>query len=143
MRTLTLNQADKYRTNEREFIFIGCTPHDEYCTQAGANAEDSIIECKALANQLRRIYGREPEGCEFFILHNFHEFGEYYEAAIFFNCSDPDETDETDETDITFDYASKCELIPDKWDTEALQELRLAGHSKYQPAKVIQMKRIA
>lgn len=140
METLTLNQADRRRNESREFIFIGCTPHDEICTPAGytePGLKDGQIECKALINQLRRMYGQEPGGCEYFILENHHDFGIYHEAAIFFNCSDPDETDTTD---TAFDYASKCELIPGKWDAEALQELRAGGHSQHQPAKVIKMK---
>lgn len=87
-------------------------------------------------HQLQRINGKEPEGCEWFILENHHEFGIYYEAAIYFNC--PDE--ETEEEDITLTYANKCEMLPEKWDEEAKKELRSLGHTMYQPGKVVKMK---
>lgn len=136
MQILTLNQADRQRNYQRDYIVIGCTPYDEDCTQAGQDANNSIIECKALINQLRREHGKEPDGCTWFILHNFHEFGEYYEAAIFFNTSDPDETDEVDDS---FNYASECECLPCNWDAEALKELREQNYfiSKRKAATVI------
>ena len=136
MQILTLNQANRHVNFERDYIAIGCTPYDEECTQAGQDADNSIMECKALINQLRREHGKEPEGCKWFILHNFHDFGEYYEAAIFFNTSDPDETDEVDES---FNYASFCECLPSNWDAEALKELREQNYfiSKRKAATVV------
>jgi len=140
MRTLTLKQADRYRTGEREFIFIGSVPHDENCTPAGySNLEDGKIECTVLINQLRRIYGKEPEGCEFFILENHHEFGIYHEAAIFYNLISEDTEPETEQSESEI-YALKCEILPDTWDNEAISELRQLGHSQYQPAKIIKLK---
>lgn len=140
MKTLTLKQADRYRTGEREFIFIGSVPHDENCTPAGySNLEDGKIECTALINQLRRIYGKEPEECEFFILENHHEFGIYHEAAIFYNLVTEDLEPESDQTSSEI-YALKCEILPDTWDVEAISELRQLGHSQYQPAKIIKLK---
>ena len=154
MQTLTLNQADRSRNDKREFIFIGCTPNDEICTMAGYEAQalkNGQIECKALINQLRRIYGTEPEGCQFFILENHHEFGIYHEAAIYFNITDEnnrqflidngcDIQDIEPEENKSEIYAYECEQLPDKWDNEALNELRNEGHSQHQPAKVIKMK---
>lgn len=155
MKTLTLKQADRYRTGETEFIFIGSVPHDENCTPAGySNLQDGKIECIALISQLRRMYGKEPEGCEFFILENHHEFGIYHEAAIFYNIIPEPSKLDCDEMNDVFNnwwnaevdqtgseiYALKCEMLPDTWDNEAISELRKLGHSQYQPAKVIKLK---
>lgn len=138
MRTLTFQQACRYTSNETEFLTIGCTPCEEDCTPAGYdNLESGIIECKALINQLRRLHGIEPEGCEFFIMENFHDFGVYYEACIFYLLStDEDETHTDSEI-----YAFKCERLPEKWDDEAIKELRNAGYfmPKKQTANVINL----
>lgn len=156
MQILTLNQADRQRNYERDYIVIGCTPYDEDCTQAGQDADNSIMECKALINQIRREHGQEPDGCTFFVLHNFHDFGEYYEAAIFFkqiididwnNVTGQESTlpeilehfsDEQTESEI---YAYACEALPEKWDAEALKELREQNYfiRKPQAAKVIDL----
>ena len=156
MQILTLNQADRQRNYERDYIVIGCTPYDEDCTQAGQDADNSIMECKALINQIRREHGQEPDGCTFFVLHNFHDFGEYYEAAIFFkqiididwnNVTGQESTlDEilehfSDEQTESETYALKCEQLPEKWDAEALKELREQNYfiRKPQAAKVIDL----
>ena len=155
MQILTLNQADRQRNYERDYIVIGCTPYDEDCTQAGQDADNSIMECKALINQIRREHGQEPDGCTFFVLHNFHDFGEYYEAAIYFNTiTEPTQEDiesmneawnkwwnaEQDETESQL-YALKCEQLPEKWDDQALKELREQNYfiSKPKAAKVVSM----
>lgn len=120
-----------------EFFPLASTPHDEHCTQAGQDENLQIIECTALINQLIRSAGQPDEGAEFFIIENFHEFGTYYEAGIFYVPTQ----DEDDEDSKSEEYAQAIEQnIPDKWDAEALQELRTAGHPAHQPAKVIQMK---
>lgn len=121
-----------------EFLTIASTPHDEECTQAGQSQEDQIIECTALINQFIRAAGKPDEGAEFFIIENTgHDFGIYYEAGIFY-IPTPEDQEEENGSEI---YAMVIEAnIPDKWDLEALQELREAGHSKHQPAKVIKMK---
>lgn len=143
MTTLNLRQADRQRSEEREFLFLGCTPTNENCTQAGYEPEalkDGQIECEVLINQLRREHGKEPEECEFFILEQTHDFGIYHEAAIFYNQLTEMEYDNGEDEKVSETYAMKCELLPEQWDEEAKKELRLLGHSMYQPAKVIRMK---
>lgn len=130
MRILTLTQADSMR-NGKDFIFIGSTPHSEDCTQAGGDREESILECRILINQLRRLKGQEPEGTQFFILENHHEFGDYFEACIFYDL----------DNEAAEAYAFECEELPEYWGEAAKQELREAGHSKHQPAKIIHLKR--
>jgi hypothetical protein len=124
-----------------EFFSLACTPHDENCTQAGQDLESQIKECTALINQFIRSAGQPDPGAEFFIIETTgHDFGIYYEAGIFYQpqTAEQEEADEDSGSEI---YAMVIEQnIPDKWDPEALQELRTAGHPNYQPAKVVRMK---
>ena len=126
-------------SEEIEFLPLSCTPHNEECTPAGKDMESQILECTALINQLIRSAGQPDPGAEFFIIENTgHDFGIYYEAGIFYQPT-PD-TDEAEESQSEI-YAMVIEQnIPDKWDAEALKELREAGHPTHQPAKVIKMK---
>lgn len=126
-------------SEEIEFFPLSCTPHEETCTPAGKDEESQIKECTALINQLIRKAGQPDEGAEFFIIENTgHDFGTYYEAGIFYIPTA--ETDEAEESQSEV-YAMVIEQnIPDKWDTEALQELREAGHPAHQPGKVVRMK---
>ena len=105
---LSFDQAARRTSDTLEFLTLAPTPHNETCTAAGDSHEDGIKECIALINQLQRIHGQAPAGAEFFVVRNYHEFGTYFEAGIFY---------------------------------EVLQELREMQHSKYQPAKIIQLKR--
>lgn len=126
------------KANENlEFFSLAPTPHDEQCTQAGQAPELQIMECTALINQFLRAAGKPDEGAQFFIIENTgHEFGPYYEAGIFY-VPTPEGQEEENGSEV---YAMVIEQnIPDKWDAEALQELREAGHPLHQPAKVIKM----
>lgn len=125
-------------TESIEFLSLVSTPHDEICTQAGHDEDLQIMECTALINQLIRGAGQPDPGAEFFIIENTgHEFGPYYEAGIFY-VPTPEDQEEENGSEI---YAMVIEQnIPDKWDSEALQELKKAGHPNYQPAKVIRLK---
>lgn len=126
-------------STEIEFLNLASTPHDEICTPAGQDLESQIKECTALINQLIRAAGQPDPGAEFFIIENTgHDFGIYYEAGIFYQPT-PD-TDESEESQSEI-YAMVIEQnIPDKWDAEALKELREAGHPAHQPGKVVKMK---
>ena len=128
-------------STEIEFLNLASTPHDEICTPAGQDLESQILECTALINQFLRSAGKPDEGAQFFIIENTgHDFGTYYEAGIFYQPQTP-EQEEADEDSGSEIYAMVIEQnIPDKWDAEALQELRKAGHPAHQPAKVVKMK---
>lgn len=129
METLTFKRAaDMSFFKNTEFLVIASAPNDEFCTQAGVNYNDNIIECNALKNLMIRTYGQPPQNCEFFILENHHDFGTYLELAIFYN-----EEDEQSE-----EYALQCELTPDNWDEEALNELESAGYTPHQ-TKIIKL----
>jgi hypothetical protein len=138
---ISFNRICRQTGRDMEFINLSPVPHDETCTPAGGDHTDGAIECTALINQLKRMYGEPPAGAEFVIIWNEgHEAGTYQEPAI---CYVPeDEGDEEAQPSPSYEYAMKLERgTPDKWDAEALQELRAAGHSQHQPAKVIQLKR--
>lgn len=151
------NKAVKKSSSEIEFLPLASTPHDEQCTQAGQDEESQILECTALINQIIREAGHLATGAEFFIIANTgHEFGIYYEVGIFYKIiPEPSQHDIDNKTEVwekwwnadqdqtpSQIYAMAIEQnIPDKWDAEALQELREAGHPLYQPTKIIKLKR--
>lgn len=131
------NRAAAKANENLEFFTLASTPHDETCTPAGKDLESQLMECTALINQFIRSAGQPDPGAEFFIIENTgHDFGIYYEAGIFY-IPTPEDHEEENGSEV---YAMVIEQnIPDKWDEEALQELRTAGHPSYQPAKVIRM----
>jgi len=140
-KVMNFNRAAAKAGEEIDFFSLASAPHDENCTQAGQDEQSQILECTALINQLIRAAGKPDEGAEFFIIENTgHDFGTYYEAGIFYKpqTTEQAEADEDSQSEI---YAQVIEQnIPDKWDAEALQELREAGHPAHQPAKVVRMK---
>lgn len=106
------------------------------------------------------MYGPPPEGCQFCLIRNPHEFGTYYEAGLIYTDTDEDEEVEADieylqreaagiphpEIDplqakqaAMWDYINKLEHGADKWDDEALAELCQAEHPKHF-TKIIQLK---
>lgn len=132
------NAAKKCNYSEIEFLPLSCTPHEETCTPAGQDSDQQISECTALINQLIREQGPAPEGTEYFVIENTgHDFGIYYEAGIFYQQHEEEATEQTPSEIYALNLESN---IPDKWDAEALKELREAGHPMYQPAKVVKMK---
>src|SRR3989337_4399077 len=86
-RILSFEQALRETNKGKEFLNIGPTPHNENCTQAGINFCDSIFECAVYIRQLKRVYGPAPEGCEFFIMKNQHDFSTYYDVNIFYRVT--------------------------------------------------------
>jgi len=96
---------------------LGSTPSEENCAQLGEEDYERRAkkECRVYINQLRRQFGKEPEGAEFKIKAFSHDFGWYYEAVCIF--------DEDKEGSI--DYAYKCcNEGPEHWDMESLEELK-------------------
>lgn len=146
MKKLTIDQAGKLFRYNIDYFSLASTPHEEKCMQAGENPSASILECKALKDQLIRIYGKQ-EGTEFFIVANDHDFGRYYELGIMYKQppepgegATEEDWDKYDENPA-LEYAQKLESgIPDKWDYEALQYLEANEHPYHILAKVIQMR---
>lgn len=112
--TMTYHRASSSRSTD--FVSVGTTPSEEDCAQANpdnTNVDLMSRQCVAYINQLVRMYGEAPGNAYWFILKNYHEFGEYLEAALMYN---PDREDESE-------YAMEVESGAENWDPEALKEL--------------------
>lgn len=111
-----------------DYLDFGSAPSDERCAQLGVDpdyADRARRECRALANQLKRLCGEPPPGARFRVKSNPHDFGTYYSVVVEFDAGDQ----------IAADYAYRCdEESPDRWDSAALAELdtvcrRAAAHT--------------
>ena len=102
-----------------DFLELGPCPYDETCEQLGKDYDPARarLECRVLRDQLIRQFGPPPDGAYFRTRSNPHDFGTYYELAIYF--------DEHNETAVI--YALKVEhAYPQFWDKEAREALGLA-----------------
>ena len=100
----------------REHLEIGSSPNAEECQQVGSDDYNQLgfDECEIYARQLQRQFPNMPAGCFFKVKANSHDFGTYYEVAIFFDDDDED----------AVNYAYNIENNPPEfWDPEALDEL--------------------
>jgi hypothetical protein len=105
----------------KEILNLAPTPLDENCSEVGDinYREEALKEIHAFINQLRRQFGKEPEGCRYKITSNRHDFGTYYDLDIVFYADDENETE-------TEKYAYNVENnLPYNWDEEAIKELNL------------------
>lgn len=105
----------------RDCVYIGSTPSDESCQQVGMPSYDAAIarrECRAFINQLRRVFGEEPDGAELRVKVERHDFGSYPEVVCYYD----------DENAEATEYAYKCEGdCPTNWDLPAIVELQPAA----------------
>jgi hypothetical protein len=109
-----------------KFLFLGSTPNDEECTQAGQNFQAQIIECQCLISQFRRLYGPEPTNAEFFILMDRRFLsGITYEVVISYLPQ------KRRLKSLSEQYAKKCELGTSNWDEIALRELKEQRHPDF------------
>lgn len=94
---------------------IGSTPCDEECAQVGSEgyAAKARRESRAYINQLRRVYGPEPEGARLTMKAFPHDHGTYHEVVVEYDAS----------SEAARIYAFKAEVGLDTWDDEALKEL--------------------
>ena len=98
----------------RDSLDFDTVPLNEECTPAGRNPEQERRECKALINQLRRMFGDEPAGARLRIASNPHDFGSYLSVQCRFD----------DEIEAAAEYAYRIENdFPHEWDSSALVEL--------------------
>ncbi len=100
----------------RDSLSISCTPYDEECEQLGPNYRPEIAkaECRAFANQIRRVCGQPPEGARLKIASNPHDFGSYHEVEVVYDDRDRE----------AMEYAFKVEGADlATWDDEARKEL--------------------
>jgi len=106
-----------------EYLDIGSTPSGEDCAQLGSTKYDyyslSMMELKAYANQLKRIFTDMPSGLSIVKKSNAHDFGTYYELN--FKWVDGDRQSER--------YAYEAEgRLPEYWDEAAKSELTSKGY---------------
>lgn len=91
----------------------------ESCAQVGSREYDyrdcALKEAKAYMNQIRRVYGPEPEGVRLGTKAHPHDFGSYYTVCVFHDGSS-----------IARLYAEACDdgRITE-WDDDARIELGL------------------
>ena len=105
-------------TKEHKMIdyVVVCTPHEEKCAQVGSDnyLKNCRKECRVLAGQIFREFGRPPKGASLGIKTFHHDFGEYYELCVTFD----------DENDDAINYAFELESHQiDIWDIESRKEL--------------------
>lgn len=105
----------------REYMTLGPTPCDEPCEQLGPqySAERARAEVRVYCAQLVRQFG-ECDRITFGIKREGHDFGTYYEAAVYYDDAD----------DLASQQAYKVEAtLPVQFDAEARDMLAalLAG----------------
>jgi len=105
--------VESFTRSKNDYFSLGPTPASEPCVQIGEDISLCIAECSIYMQQLERRLGPPPEGCFFFLLKNFHDFGTYYEAGISY---DP-------ENEQAVEYAFKCEAGDDRWDDTAARQI--------------------
>ena len=91
----------------RDHLYIGSAPAGEDCAQLGRDDFGPLnrLECRAYVDALRVKYGPEPEGCDYRLKRENHDFGTYYEVAIYYDDSDP----------VACDYAFEVENGLETW----------------------------
>lgn len=99
------------------------SPVDESCEQVGPNydKEKAHFEAACLIGQLRRHFGKEPEGARFRIKENQHDAGTYVSVQIRF--------DEQNEAASNYAYGIEANF-PTLWDDEARKLLVARGYIK-------------
>ncbi len=96
------------------------TPFDEKCAQLGEDnyMQNARIEAHAYINQLIRVHGENPEGTNFRITQNPHDFGMYLDIRFDFD----------EEIEMHLYYMHNIESGLPLWDMKAKLELNKAGY---------------
>jgi hypothetical protein len=100
----------------RDYLAVGSAPADEECAQVGEPdyGNRARRECRAYIAQLRREFGREPEGASLVTRFFPNDFGTYLEVVCYFDEQYPE----------SVEYARRLECeSPANWDTQAAVEL--------------------
>jgi hypothetical protein len=101
-----------------DYLELGPSPCDEDCEQLGANYDPARarLECRVLRDQMIRQFGPPPEGAFYKTRSNPHDFGTYYELAIYY--------DEHNEVAVAYAFNVESQY-PQVWDAQARQALGL------------------
>jgi hypothetical protein len=100
----------------KDELDVGCSPSSEDCAQVGRDDyhHRAKVECRTYINQLRRMFGSEPEGASLHIKANPHDFGTYQSVVCRFDSNNK----------TAAEYAFRLESKgPEHWDDQAWQEL--------------------
>lgn len=111
-----------------EAFYIGPVPCDEDCAQIGVTEGASRlnrIECAAYIEALRKVYGPEPDHAHYSIKGESHDFGRYYEVAIYFDVNNEE----------AIAYASRVECGLSTW-SEADMTAPVQYDSNSQPVGI-------
>ena len=106
----------------REYLELCSVPTDEPCAMVGADdyAKRARIECHAFIDQLERAFPHAVDaGCTFRIRSNPHDFGTYYEVAVFYD------DDDEEQTRAVYDIEND---LPTTWDEDARNYLAAHGY---------------
>ena len=104
-----------------DYIYLSATtPCDESCAQVGVDdyMKNSKMEAHAYIKQLIRTFGVNPEGTKFVLAYCPHDFGTYIDIKFFY--------DDEDQRHVA--YMSQVESGCEKWDDDALNELKANGY---------------
>ncbi len=100
----------------KDYINIGSSPTGEICAQLGSPGYEAIAntELRIFANQLRRQFGKPPEGAKIIVKGFEHDFGRYYEVCIAYDDAMPQS--------VAYAYYIENHT-PEFWDLASLDEL--------------------
>lgn len=73
-----------------EILWLGPVPAEEQCSQLGEPdyARDAKVECRAFADAIRKVCGREPDGARLVIEPQEVDAGTYFELALVYDGDD-------------------------------------------------------
>lgn len=106
----------------RDYLQLCSVPIDEPCAMVGSPdyAKRARLECHALTDQLKRTFPHAvTAGCTFKTRANGHDFGTYYEVAVYFDDEDEEQTNAA--YDIENDLTTN-------WDEDARNFLAAHGY---------------
>lgn len=103
----------------REYLNIGPTPYDESCLQVGgmSSPNQRRTESKVFANQIERYYP-VPEECSVVVKSFQHDFGNYHEVCVVYDCEDSDQS----QWAYSVEADTKDKLA--EWDKESIETLK-------------------
>jgi hypothetical protein len=98
-------------------VTIGSAPREEECAQVGTPyyRQRAWTEMTIFIKQLRRQFGKEPEGCRLTIKEFKHDFGTYHEVVVVV-----DDNNNQAALEWAINVENNC---PAFWDNEARAQL--------------------
>lgn len=94
----------------REYLTLGPVPVEEDCVQVNSNQDylpEMSKEVRRFVEFLNNRFSNQPEGAYFGVKSEYHDFGQYKEAAVFYDSNDAEAEE--------FAFFVECNL-PMTWD---------------------------